>query len=71
MAWAENRKPRISPRAIAEAAAARRRRAALLGEDNQVFIIAADHPARGALRAGDRPMALADRAELLGRMSQF
>jgi hypothetical protein len=57
------------PHAIAEAAAARRRRARLLGEDNQVFIIAADHPARGALRAGDRPMALADRAELLRRMS--
>jgi hypothetical protein len=57
------------PQAIAEAAGARRRRAALLAEDNQVFIIAADHPARGALRAGDRPMALADRAELLRRMS--
>jgi hypothetical protein len=57
------------PHAIAEAAAARRRRATLLGQDNQVFIIAADHPARGALRAGDRPMALADRAELLSRLS--
>jgi hypothetical protein len=57
------------PHAIAEAATARRRRAALLGQDNQVFILAADHPARGALRAGDRPMALADRAELLNRLS--
>jgi hypothetical protein len=57
------------PHAIAEAAAGRRRRATLLGQDNQVFIIAADHPARGALRAGDRPMALADRAELLSRLS--
>jgi hypothetical protein len=57
------------PQAIAEAAARRRRRPALLGDDGQLFIIAADHPARGALRAGDRPMAMADRAELLERMS--
>jgi hypothetical protein len=57
------------PRAIAEAAAGRRRRTSLLGQDNQVFLIAADHPARGALRAGDRPMAMADRADLLMRMS--
>ena len=57
------------PQAIAEAAAARRRRDSLLGPDNQIFIIAADHPARGALRAGDRPMAMADRADLLDRMS--
>jgi hypothetical protein len=32
------------------------------------MIIAADHPARGALRAGDRPLAMADRADLLGRL---
>ena len=51
------------PQAIAEAAARRRRRDSLLGPDNQIFIIAADHPARGALRAGDRPMAMSDRAE--------
>jgi hypothetical protein len=57
------------PQAIAEAAVARRRRATLVGGDGRLFIIAADHPARGALRAGDRPMALADRAELLERMS--
>ena len=57
------------PQAIAEAAARRRRRTSLLGEDEQMFIIAADHPARGALRAGDRPMAMADRADLLERMA--
>ena len=57
------------PQAIAEAAGRRKRRAALLSDDNQLFIIAADHPARGALRAGERPMAMADRAELLDRMS--
>ncbi len=34
-----------------------------------MFIIAADHPARGALRVGERPMAMADRAELIDRLS--
>jgi hypothetical protein len=57
------------PQAIAEAAARRQRRTSLLGENEQMFIIAADHPARGALRAGDRPMAMADRADLLERMA--
>jgi hypothetical protein len=57
------------PQAIAEAAAQRRRRTSPLGADHRMFIIAADHPARGALRAGDRPMAMADRADLLERMS--
>ena len=32
------------------------------------MIIAADHPARGALRAGDRPLAMADRGDLLDRL---
>ena len=57
------------PQAIAEAAARRRRRAELLGEDDQLFIIAADHPARGALQVGDRAMAMSDRVDLLERMS--
>ena len=57
------------PQGIADAARARKRRAALLGADDQLFIIAADHPARGALRAGERRMAMADRAALLERMS--
>ena len=57
------------PHAIGEAAAARSRRQSLLGDDGKLFIIAADHPARGALRAGDRPMALADREQLLERLS--
>ncbi|MFY9932816.1 MAG: aldolase [Streptosporangiaceae bacterium] len=57
------------PQAIAEAAAQRTRRTSLLGDDGRIFIIAADHPARGALRAGDRPMAMSDRADLLERMS--
>jgi hypothetical protein len=57
------------PHAIGEAAAARTRRPSLLGDDGKLFIIAADHPARGALRAGAQPMALADRAQLLERLS--
>ena len=56
------------PQAIAEAAARRVRRTELLGEDDQLFIIAADHAARGALRVGDHPMAIADRAGLLERL---
>jgi len=56
------------PDTIAELARQRRRRASLLGDGNQLFIIAADHPARGALRAGDRAMAMADRAGLLERL---
>jgi hypothetical protein len=57
------------PQAIAQAATQRKRRATLLGDDDQLFIIAADHPARGALRVGNQPMAMADRADLLERMS--
>ncbi|WP_028065608.1 Cgl0159 family (beta/alpha)8-fold protein [Solirubrobacter soli] len=56
------------PEAIAEAAATRRRPAAPVDEDGRVFVIAADHPARGALSAGRRPDAMADRGELLERL---
>ncbi|NEB77418.1 deoxyribose-phosphate aldolase, partial [Streptomyces sp. SID14478] len=34
----------------------------------RLMIVAADHPARGALAAGDRPFAMADRADLLARL---
>jgi hypothetical protein len=56
------------PEAIAEAAAARRRPAAALGDSGTTMIIAADHPARGMLKAGAREMAMADRGELLERV---
>jgi hypothetical protein len=56
------------PRAIAEAAASRVRPTSLLGEHGKLMMIAADHPARGALRAGDRPLAMADRTDLLDRL---
>ena len=57
------------PDAIAAAAAARRRPASLLGDTGRMMVIAADHPARGALRAGDRPLAMADRRQLLDRLT--
>lgn len=45
-----------------------RRRRPLLEGDGRLFIVAADHPARGALGAGRRPTAMADRTELLRRL---
>jgi hypothetical protein len=56
------------PSAVAQAADARRRRGPLLGARGSLLVVAADHPARGALRAGSRPMAMADRADLLDRL---
>ena len=56
------------PGAIAEAAAAPPPPGSLLGDRGRLMLIAADHPARGALRAGDRPLAMADRADLLDRL---
>jgi hypothetical protein len=56
------------PEAIAEAAAQRRRPDSLVGPEGRLMIIAADHPARGALRAGERAFAMADRGELLDRL---
>lgn len=55
------------PEAIAEAAARRKRRE-LIGESGRLMIIAADHPARGALGVGQDPLAMADRADLLERL---
>jgi DhnA family fructose-bisphosphate aldolase class Ia len=55
------------PEAIAEAAARRRRRP-LIGDSGRLMIVAADHPARGALGVGDRRLAMANRADLLERL---
>jgi DhnA family fructose-bisphosphate aldolase class Ia len=57
-----------SPQAIVEAAARRVRPASLFNEHGRLMIIAADHPARGALRAGERALAMADRIDLLDRL---
>jgi hypothetical protein len=55
------------PERIAVAAAIRRRRPLLAARD-QLLIIAADHPGRGALAAGGRTMAMASRMDLLDRL---
>ncbi len=55
------------PRAVAAAAAARARRP-LLGADGRLLIVAADHPARGALGVRDEPCAMGSRTELLARL---
>ncbi|MBR8744755.1 aldolase [Nocardiopsis sp. MG754419] len=56
------------PTAITEAADRRSRPEAPVGPSGRALIIAADHPARGSLRAGRRPQAMADRADLLSRL---
>lgn len=56
------------PEAIAEAAARRRRPRSLLNDHGRLMVIAADHPARGALRVGSDPFAMASRTELLDRI---
>ncbi|GAU68108.1 hypothetical protein SSP35_06_01960 [Streptomyces sp. NBRC 110611] len=55
------------PGAVAEAAARRTRRP-LIGDSGRLMIIAADHPARGALAVGDRRLAMANRLDLLERL---
>lgn len=55
------------PEAVEEAAARRPRRS-LLGESGRLMIVAADHPARGALSVGDRRLAMANRIDLLERL---
>ncbi|MGB4137335.1 MAG: deoxyribose-phosphate aldolase [Microbacterium sp.] len=56
------------PQQIREALAQRRRREVVRG-DGRLFIIAADHPARGALAVGSAQTAMADRYELLDRLA--
>lgn len=55
------------PSAVARAAQTRRRHpGAVTGVQN--FIVAADHPARGAISVGENPTAMADRLDLLDRL---
>jgi hypothetical protein len=56
------------PEAIVEAAANRKRPMSLWGDRGKAMIIAADHPARGALKVDGGPLAMADRGELLDRL---
>ncbi|KQS08893.1 deoxyribose-phosphate aldolase [Curtobacterium sp. Leaf183] len=56
-----------APETVADTLAARTRRP-LLGDDGKLFIVAADHPARGALAVRDDESAMADRYDLLERL---
>ena len=56
------------PEAIRQRLVNRQRRTLLEG-DGRLFIIAADHPARGSLGVGHDPMAMADRYGLLERLA--
>jgi hypothetical protein len=55
------------PHAIVEVLERRRRRP-LLNDNGVMFLIAADHAARGVLKSGADRMAMADRGELLRRL---
>jgi len=57
------------PGRIAELAVGRERPTSAVGASGRLMLVAADHPARGALRAGDQPLAMADRWGLLQRLS--
>jgi DhnA family fructose-bisphosphate aldolase class Ia len=56
-----------APQTIHETLLSRRRRPLLRGDD-RLFIVAADHPARGALAVRDDESAMADRYDLLARL---
>ena len=67
--WARLLEIRASdPGAVARAYAVRKRPGRLLNDDGTIFLVAADHPARGALASGPDPMAMADRRSLLARL---
>ncbi len=57
-----------NPGAVRRAYATRRRRSKLLSDSGTLFLVAADHPARGALGVGEDPLAMADRRTLLDRL---
>jgi hypothetical protein len=56
------------PHAVGRAYAERKRPERLLSERGSLFLVAADHPARGALAAGKDTLAMADRRSLLARL---
>jgi hypothetical protein len=67
--WAELLYTRATdPDAVRRAYADRVRRDRLLSKRGTLFLVAADHPARGALGVGTRPTAMADRRDLLSRL---
>jgi hypothetical protein len=67
--WAELLRLRATePTAVATAYAQRKRPSRILSDRGTLFLVAADHPARGSLRSGDDAMAMADRRSLLARL---
>ena len=56
------------PTAVTRAYAERQRPLGVLSERGTLFLVAADHPARGALGTGGDAMAMADRRSLLARL---
>ena len=67
--WADLLATRATdPGSIRRAYQARRRRKSLLSDRGTLFLVAADHPARGALGVGGDPLAMADRRSLLDRL---
>ncbi|MFI7066719.1 deoxyribose-phosphate aldolase [Kribbella sp. NPDC050124] len=56
------------PDVVARAYAERRRPGRLLSERGTMFLLAADHPARGALTVGGDALAMSDRRSLLARI---
>jgi hypothetical protein len=67
--WHDLLRTRASePTAVAAAYAQRKRPSRTLSERDTVFLVAADHPARGSLRSGDDALAMADRRSLLARL---
>jgi hypothetical protein len=56
------------PKAISQALENRKRRELIRG-DGKLLIVAADHPARGAIAVGDNPSAMGSRRDLLERFA--
>jgi hypothetical protein len=56
------------PEAVADAYARRRRPGRVVGDRGTLFLVAADHPARGALAVPGDPLGMADRRDLLRRL---
>jgi Cgl0159-like len=57
------------PDAVARGYAERKRPDRLLSDRGTIFLVAADHPARGSLGTGGDPLAMADRRSLLERLT--
>ncbi len=58
-----------NPAAVGKALAKRKRRRIIQGDGN-LFVLAADHPARGALAVNGNPTAMGSRRELLARFAE-